>query len=98
MRSSAQPQLHVVFSGSWSISRRGRFAGSGWQLGLRLLAPVLLDGHDLVELGLERGQVGVDGLLEQAPLLGVEGLAAGSELQPLENGDQVRDSCRLWPA
>ena len=91
MRLSAQPQLQVVFSGSWWISRRGRCAGSACALGLLLLALALLVGHDLVEFGLQRRQVGVDGLFEQALLLGVEGLAPGGELQPLEHGHLVRD-------
>jgi len=56
-----------------------------------LLALALLVGRDLVELGLQRRQVGIDGLFEQAPLLGVEGLAPGGELQPLEHGHLVRD-------
>jgi hypothetical protein len=66
--------------------RRQRLA-----LGPLLLALVRPGGSDLVELGLQRRQVGVDGLFEQAPLLGVEGLAPGGELQPLEHGHLVRD-------
>ena len=60
-------------------------------LGLLLLAFALIVGPDLVEFGLQRCQVGVDGLFEQPLLLGVEGLAPGSELQPLEHGHLVRD-------
>ena len=60
-------------------------------LGLLLLSRVLLAGQDLVELGLQRRLVGVDGLFEQALLLGVEGLALCGELQPLEHGHLVRD-------
>jgi hypothetical protein len=66
--------------------RRQRLA-----LGLVLLALVLLVGPDLVELGLQRRQVGIDRLFQQALLLGVEGLGLGSELQPLEHRHLVVD-------
>ena len=60
-------------------------------LGLLLLACVLLAGPDLIELGLQRRQVGVDRLFEQALLLGVEGLGLGRELQSLEHRHLVVD-------
>ena len=60
-------------------------------LGLLPLACAPIVGPDLVEFGLQRCQVGVDRLFEQALLLGVEGFAPGGELQPLEHGHLVRD-------
>jgi hypothetical protein len=43
----------------------------------------------LLELDFECSQIGVDGLIEQAHLLGVELLAALAKLQALEYGDLV---------
>ena len=90
MRFIAQPQPQVVFSGSWRISRRGRFAGSGWRLGA-FFSPLSWSRGSLVDLGRQRRQVGVDRLFEQALLLGVEGLGLGGELQPLEHRHLVRE-------
>ena len=67
-----------------------------WQVGGQLLAlglllvlrRLLLAAQALEFLG-QRCQVGVDGLLDQAILLGVEGFALGRELQPLEHGHLV---------
>jgi hypothetical protein len=48
-------------------------------------------GARLFELVAERLEVGVDRLLQQALLLGVEGFAAGGKLQPLEHRHLVRE-------
>jgi len=66
--------------------RRQRLA-----LGLVLVALVPLAGHDLVEFGLQRRQVGIDRLFKQALLFGAEGLGLGGELQPLEHRHLVVD-------
>jgi hypothetical protein len=53
-------------------------------LGLLLVACVLAR-RALFDLQGQRRQVGVDGLFDEALLLGVEGLGLGRELQPLEH-------------
>ena len=72
MRFIWQPQPQVVFSGSWRISRRGRFAGSAWRLGCLLVVAGLVAAALLLDLGGQGGQIGVDGFFQQALLLGVE--------------------------
>ena len=52
---------------------------------------VLLWRLDASSSRLQRRQVGVDRLFEQALLLGAEGLALGGELQPLEHRHLVRE-------
>jgi hypothetical protein len=47
--------------------------------------------RQLLQLALQRLQIGVDRLFKQALLLGAEVLALGRELQPLEHGHLVRD-------
>jgi hypothetical protein len=82
MRCIGWPQPQVVF-GLVADSRRGRCAGSGWRLGLLVAAA----GARLqrLDLGGHGRQVGVQRLVQQALLLGAEGLALGGELQPLEH-------------
>ncbi|MBB3009848.1 hypothetical protein FHX61_004524 [Cupriavidus alkaliphilus] len=46
---------------------------------------------ELFELGFDRGQIRVNGLIEQARLLGIELLAALTEFQALEYRDLVRE-------
>jgi len=53
-------------------------------LGLLLLALRSWYCCERFQLTLHRGEVGVDRLVQQALLLGVEGFRLGSELQPLE--------------
>ena len=66
--------------------RRQRLALGGLPvLGCRLLRLLGLD------LQGQRRQVGVDGLVQQALLLGVVGLGLGRELQPLEHRHLVRE-------
>lgn len=60
-------------------------------LGLALLTLGRRLGRQLLEFALQRLQVGIDRLFEQALLLGVEVLAPGGELQPLEHRHLVRD-------
>ncbi len=60
-------------------------------LGLLLVALGGWRGHELLELAGQGLEVGVQGLFEQARLLGVEGFALGRELQPLEHGHLVRE-------
>ena len=90
MRFIAQPQRHVVLSGSWRIRERGRFAGSGWRLGCCLSPAPPACPLGLVELAFDRRDVGVDRFLEQAALLGRVALRLGGELQPLEHRHLVR--------
>ena len=63
--------------------------GQRLALGLLLVAAGLVRRRGLLDLGGQRGQVGVHGLFEQALLLGVEGLGLGGELQPLQDRDLV---------
>ncbi len=48
-----------------------------------------------LEFGLQRGQVGIQGLVEQAALIGVQLLALGGELQALVAGNLVREQIDL---
>lgn len=59
--------------------------------GLLLLALRGRHGREFLQLTLHRRQVSVDGLFQQALLLGIEGLGLGGELQSLEHGHLVRE-------
>jgi hypothetical protein len=60
-------------------------------LGLLLVGVVLRSRLALLDLLRQRGQVGVDGLFDQAFLFGVEGFALGGKLQALEHRHLVRE-------
>ena len=68
-----------------------QLAGQRGALGLLLVGVVLPGRLALFDVLRQRGQVGVDGLFEQALLLGVEALGLGRELQSLEHGHLVRE-------
>ena len=60
-------------------------------LGLLLVLGRLLLDLELLDLLGQCGQIGIEGLLDQALLLGGERLALGSELQLLEHRHLVRE-------
>jgi len=60
-------------------------------LGALLVLALGLGGLLDFDLGGQRGQVGVQRLLDQALLLGREGFGLGRELQSLEHGHLVRE-------
>lgn len=65
-----QPHWQVVDSGSCLISRRDRWAGSGWRLGCCLASDVVAGGCS----SSITWATGLDLVFEQAALLGVEAL------------------------
>ena len=67
-------------------------------LGLGCIGRVALLGRcwaQRLEFGLQCGQVGIQGLVEQAALVGMQLLALGGELHPLVAGDLVREQVDL---
>jgi len=88
MRCSAQPHLQVVDSGSWWTDERGRVCRQRLAPGLLWVRGPWL-GAQQVQLLLDRGDVGVDALVQQTLLRSVDLLAAGAELPALEQRDLV---------
>src|SRR5579864_3711825 len=90
MRFIAQPQRHTVCSGSWRTSTRGRCAGSGlrfgWFPGARAGS-----GDCSWELHRDGFEIGVDRLVEEAPLRAVQLFAARGKLPALEHRHLVRE-------
>ena len=81
----------------WSRARGGcrcaagsRAAPDAWvaPLGLRLRSVIALELFNLLTDGLK---ILIQGLFEQAALLGAEALGLGGKLQPFENGVLVRE-------
>ena len=67
MRFSAEPQPHVVCSGSWRTSTRGRCAGSGLRFGLSFGCWRVLDRAQRRELDRDRLEIGLDRLFSRLP-------------------------------
>jgi hypothetical protein len=101
MRFIWQPQPQAVLSGSCAISTRGRCAGSAVRRGLALGVSAVSACSarrcwaQCLEFGLQCGQVGIQGLVEQAALVGMQLLALGRKLQALVAGNLVREQVDL---
>jgi len=75
--------------GAGQVRRQRSTTGRARRIGLCIGRTALTQG---LEFSLDGGQVGVDGFVEQAGLLLVgQAFAAGSELEPAQHGDLVRE-------